>query len=227
MQSVQIVASVVAGAVGLWWLHQRRRAAEELREALSDDSPLEQCGHIALSKFGSRVVDPTVAWGPIIPVMFNPKATVLAAGVPPLSTLPIATISVTLADGKTVHLDTTEANFAQRYAVFGKAPLQKWLEEHIVEQHHPRADWAVTIVPGSQAGMDLVARLLLDRGDAVFCEAFTYNFARDLFYSMGAQLVAVEIDDDGIVPRSLVRVLRPPSTHTRLAKCRPLAVLSP
>ena len=56
----------------------------------------------------------------------------------------------------------------------------------------------VLIVSGSQQGLDLVARLLLEPGDAVIVEAPTYLGALQVFRMAGARLIGVPIDESGM-----------------------------
>jgi GntR family transcriptional regulator/MocR family aminotransferase len=59
------------------------------------------------------------------------------------------------------------------------------------------------ITNGSQQALDLVARILINPGDAVAIEEPCYPAAKAVFSAMGARLVPVPVDDDGIVPESL------------------------
>lgn len=61
----------------------------------------------------------------------------------------------------------------------------------------------VVVTTGSQQGLDLLARTLLDPGDVVLVELPTYIGAAASFYARRAELAGVEQDDDGIVPASL------------------------
>jgi len=54
------------------------------------------------------------------------------------------------------------------------------------------------VTTGSQQGLDLVARVLLDPGDVVLVELPTYTGAISAFKNVQAQLVGVRQDDDGI-----------------------------
>lgn len=56
----------------------------------------------------------------------------------------------------------------------------------------------IVIVTGSQQGLDLVARLLLDEGDAALIEEPAYEGARSAFLFAGARLVPVPVDDEGM-----------------------------
>lgn len=62
------------------------------------------------------------------------------------------------------------------------------------------------VTTGSQQALDLVAHTLLDPGDVVLVELPTYIGASGAFYGRSAEVVGVEQDDDGVVPRSLREV---------------------
>jgi GntR family transcriptional regulator/MocR family aminotransferase len=57
----------------------------------------------------------------------------------------------------------------------------------------------VLIVRGSQQGLDLAARVLLDPGDTVWIEDPGYPAARIAFEAGGAEEVPVPVDDEGLV----------------------------
>jgi GntR family transcriptional regulator / MocR family aminotransferase len=61
----------------------------------------------------------------------------------------------------------------------------------------------VIIVSGSQQAIDLAARVVVDPGDLVVLEEPQYQGAREAFATMGARLVPVAVDDDGIDPERL------------------------
>jgi GntR family transcriptional regulator/MocR family aminotransferase len=56
----------------------------------------------------------------------------------------------------------------------------------------------VIVVAGTQQAVDLSARVLLDSGDAVWVEEYSYLAARAAFKAAGARLVPVPVDDEGI-----------------------------
>jgi len=56
----------------------------------------------------------------------------------------------------------------------------------------------VVIVNGSQQGLDLVARLLLDEGDVALVEEPGYEGARNAFLFAGATVEPVRVDDEGL-----------------------------
>jgi len=56
----------------------------------------------------------------------------------------------------------------------------------------------IVIVSGSQQGLDLSARLLVNPADAVVLEEPCYAMARNVLAAMGAELLAVPCDSDGL-----------------------------
>lgn len=56
----------------------------------------------------------------------------------------------------------------------------------------------VIVVNGSQQGLDLCARLLLDPGDRAVIENPGYQLARQAFAATGAEIVAVPVDGEGL-----------------------------
>jgi GntR family transcriptional regulator / MocR family aminotransferase len=56
----------------------------------------------------------------------------------------------------------------------------------------------VLIVAGAQSGLDLMARLLLDPGDAVWMEEPGYPGAQSALIAAGARLVPVPVDEHGL-----------------------------
>jgi 2-aminoadipate transaminase len=61
----------------------------------------------------------------------------------------------------------------------------------------------VLITTGSQQGLDLVGKVLIDPGSAVAVESPTYLGALQAFAPYEAEFVAVEGDDDGPLPQAL------------------------
>jgi DNA-binding transcriptional MocR family regulator len=66
---------------------------------------------------------------------------------------------------------------------------------------HEAADWVLTT--GSQQGIDLLARTLLEPGDAVAVEAHAYPAALQAFRFCQARIVPVEADAQGMRPEAL------------------------
>jgi GntR family transcriptional regulator/MocR family aminotransferase len=82
----------------------------------------------------------------------------------------------------------------------------------------------VLITNGAQQGLDLLARCLVDPGDAVVLEQPGYFAAAWAFAAAGAHLVGVAVDEQGLRTDELARVLR--SRRVKLVYATP-AVQSP
>jgi 2-aminoadipate transaminase len=85
------------------------------------------------------------------------------------------------------------------------------LRERIAERMAPRGirvePDAVLVTNGSQQGVDLVSRLLLDPGDTVIVEAPTYFGALQVFDMYQARYQEVAVDHGGMIPDELERAL--------------------
>lgn len=72
----------------------------------------------------------------------------------------------------------------------------------------------IVIVSGSQQGLDLLSRLLVERGTVVAVEEPGYPMAKAVFRAMGARIAAVPVDGEGICVERL-------PGHARLAYVTP------
>ena len=88
----------------------------------------------------------------------------------------------------------------------GYEPLRREIAAYVARSRAVRCTpEQVVIVNGSQQGLDLCVRLLLDRGDEVAFENPGYQGARQIFQAHGARLRPAGIDPDGIVIGDLGR----------------------
>lgn len=71
----------------------------------------------------------------------------------------------------------------------------------------PIADDELLVTSGSQQGLDLLGRALLDPGDAVLVEAATYPGALHSLRNVGARFAAVPSDEDGMVVEAVPDVV--------------------
>ena len=65
----------------------------------------------------------------------------------------------------------------------------------------------VLITSGSGQGLDLVNRVLLERGDTVILEEFTYGGALTKLQRLGVTVVGAPLDDDGLRIDALAQIL--------------------
>jgi GntR family transcriptional regulator/MocR family aminotransferase len=61
----------------------------------------------------------------------------------------------------------------------------------------------VIVVSGSQQALDLIVRVLLERGDRVAIEDPSYQGTREILHAAGARLLPVPVDRDGLNPAKL------------------------
>jgi GntR family transcriptional regulator/MocR family aminotransferase len=85
----------------------------------------------------------------------------------------------------------------------------------------------VIVVHGSQQALDLIARVLIDPGDAVAIENPSYQGTREILRATGARLHAADVDRNGLDPASLPADARlafvTPSHQFRTGAILPLA----
>jgi len=98
---------------------------------------------------------------------------------------------------------------AMQYSVTeGYLPLRRWVAANLFETIHLRCDADdVLIISGSQQGLDLIGKVLIDPGDYVVLENPAYLGAIQAFDAYQARYLNVATDDDGIRTDDLARVL--------------------
>ncbi len=130
----------------------------------------------------------------ILKVTSRPEVISLAGGLPAPELFPVDRIrrafeSVLARDGQV----------ALQYAPSeGYEPLRELVAARLTSLGVPAATGNVLVINGSQQGLDLVAKLFLDPGDAVLCENPTYLGAIQAFDSYEARYVIAPMDDDGM-----------------------------
>lgn len=85
----------------------------------------------------------------------------------------------------------------------GFRPLREAIAAHVSAARGVRAEAdQVLVVSGAQQGMDLVARVLLDHGDAAWIEDPSYAGAGAALAASGTRLVPVPVDAEGLDVRA-------------------------
>ena len=96
----------------------------------------------------------------------------------------------------------------------GYLPLRTLIAERMTAQGMALSEDQILMTNGSQQGIDLIGRLMLDPGDVVVIEGPTYLGAIQAFDSYEAEYLVAPMDDHGIEPEALTRLLdespRPP-----------------
>ena len=132
-------------------------------------------------------------------VATRPEVVSLAGGMPNLSDLPMDVVAGVV--------EKVAGQMGQVALQYGSGQGMPTLREQITEIMALEAINAdpddVLITTGSQQALDLVARLFLDPGDVVICEAPSYVGALGTFKQYQADIVHVAMDDQGLIPQAL------------------------
>lgn len=80
----------------------------------------------------------------------------------------------------------------------GYMPLREMIAQNLNRYGVAASPENVLITSGSQQALDLIAKLLINRGDQILTEAPTYLGALQAFNVFGARYVTVPIDDEGM-----------------------------
>ncbi|RKH76325.1 PLP-dependent aminotransferase family protein [Corallococcus sp. AB045] len=90
----------------------------------------------------------------------------------------------------------------------GFAPLREWIAGHLTRKgQHVHAD-QVLITSGSQQGLDLVGKILLDPGDLMVVEDPSYLAALQTFGGYEVEFATVRSDDAGMDTDDLAALLK-------------------
>jgi 2-aminoadipate transaminase len=136
----------------------------------------------------------------ILKVTEKPGIVSLAGGLPSADTFPIEAMR----EACTKVLRDAPREALQYAASEGFAPLREWVAAHL-NQHQcmkVRAD-QVLITTGSQQGLDLAGKVLIDTDARVLVETPTYLGALQAFTPYEPNIVAVASDHEGPLPEAL------------------------
>jgi 2-aminoadipate transaminase len=94
-------------------------------------------------------------------------------------------------------LSSKSSSVLQYGATRGYRPLLDVIEGLMAERGIPASHEQLLVTNGSQQGLDLIARTLLNPGDVVIVELPSYTGAISAFRGVGAELVGVQQEADG------------------------------
>jgi 2-aminoadipate transaminase len=163
---------------------------------------VEKAPFLRLARRMSRVKSSAVR--EILKVAERPDILSFAGGLPAPELFPLAAIAQ-------AHAETfaEEGRAALQYSTTeGFAPLRSWIAERCRQQGARVTADQVLVTHGSQQGLDLIAKVLLDPGDVVVVENPSYVAALQAFDAYEAELVGVGGDADGLRIDELERVAR-------------------
>ena len=135
----------------------------------------------------------------ILKITERPGIVSLAGGLPSADTFPVAALQE--ATASVLHEHAREA--LQYAASEGYGPLREWVAGELASQGLHCDAAQVLITTGSQQGLDLVGKVLIDPGSTVAVESPTYLGALQAFAPYEPDFVALEGDDEGPMPDAL------------------------
>lgn len=137
----------------------------------------------------------------ILNLAARPGVISLAGGLPSPDAFPLDTVREA-----TQHVLRQTPREALQYAsTEGFAPLREWVAQDLASQGLRVGAGDVLITSGSQQGLDLVGKVLLDPGSVVAVESPTYVGALQAFNPYEADYLGIANDDEGPLPDALAQ----------------------
>jgi 2-aminoadipate transaminase len=168
--------------------------------------PIPETAPLRLARRMARM--PPSAVREILKVAEQPDVLSFAGGLPAPELFPVEAIAEAHAE-----VLAREGRAALQYSTTeGFGPLREWVAARLALRGIDVGADQVLITNGSQQGIDLVARVLLDPGDVVAVESPSYLAALQTFAGCEVSFATVSSDDDGMDTGDLARVFaaRPP-----------------
>lgn len=146
-------------------------------------------------RFANRMSGmPVSAIREILKVTETPEIISFAGGLPAPELFPVAAIAQAHAD-----VFAGEGPAALQYSTTeGWRPLREWIARRMQKRGTAANADRVLITAGSQQGIDLVAKVFIERGDAVVVENPCYLAALQAFGGYEASFISIDSDDEGM-----------------------------
>jgi len=104
--------------------------------------------------------------------------------------------------------DLQLATSLQYQAATGPPALPLFLRKYVETVYKPAyGDWDVLLNVGNTDGWAKIVGLLMEKGDAVLVEEWTYPGAENAFLPLGCEMVAIKMDGEGVLPSHMDKVL--------------------
>ena len=135
----------------------------------------------------------------ILKVTERPGIISFAGGLPSPDTFPIDAMREA-----SERVLTQDGRAALQYASSEGLPaLREWVAHDLGKQGMRVSPDQVLITTGSQQGLDLIAKVLIDAGSRILVETPTYLGALQAFMPMEPDVVSVDSDDEGVLADDL------------------------
>ncbi len=130
----------------------------------------------------------------ILKIIQNSKVISLAGGMPDPATFPVEEIK----EITQKILNQNSAQALQYSSTEGLKELREFLLNYLLSDNRKVDLSNIIITSGSQQGLDLVSKVLLNPGDLVIVELPSYLAALNAFRSYGGETIGIPIDDEGM-----------------------------
>ena len=135
----------------------------------------------------------------ILKITMRPEIISFAGGLPSPLTFPVERMRAAY--------DTVlsrAGNVALQYGPSdGYAPLREWIADSLSTSDCRIVPEQVLMLSGSQQGLDLLGKVLVDEGSKVLVETPSYLGALQAFSLYRPEFVSIATDEDGLVPEAL------------------------
>jgi 2-aminoadipate transaminase len=138
----------------------------------------------------------------ILKVTMRPDIISFAGGLPSPATFPVEQMRA--AFDKVL---STHGKVALQYGPSdGYAPLREWVADSLSIDGAKILPDQVLMTSGSQQGLDLLGKVLIDDGSKVLVETPSYLGALQAFSVYGPEFVSVPTDESGLVPEAVAAI---------------------
>ncbi len=135
----------------------------------------------------------------ILKVTMRPEIISFAGGLPSPATFPVEKMRAAFES-----VLSRQGKVALQYGpTDGYAPLREWVADSLSINGARIMPEQVLMVSGSQQGLDLLGKVLIDEGSKVLVETPSYLGALQAFSVYGPQFVSVPTDDAGLLPEAV------------------------
>jgi 2-aminoadipate transaminase len=138
----------------------------------------------------------------ILKITMRPEIISFAGGLPSPATFPVERMKAAF--------DTVLSNNGKVALQYGPTdgylPLREWVANSLSIDGATISPEQVLMVSGSQQGLDLLGKVLIDEGSKVLVETPSYLGALQAFSVYGPEFVSIPTDDSGLLPEAVASV---------------------
>ena len=138
----------------------------------------------------------------ILKITMRPEIISFAGGLPSPATFPVDQMKAAFDS-----VLTRQGKVALQYGpTDGYLPLREWIADSLSIDGVQISPDQVLMTSGSQQGLDLLGKVLIDEGSKVLVETPSYLGALQAFSVYGPEFVSVPTDDHGLLPEAVAAI---------------------